>query len=236
MVGRQEGASGQAKITRGALYLLIATAVLSCAFLFAEGTAKEAMTEWLLATPQSVWSELKLWQLVTSPLVEPNFVSLLFTGFLLWMFLPTLERWWGIKRFLLFALYTSVAGAVAGTLVGLAISSIELQVVAGLSPFIFAGILAYGILFAEQSVRFFGVIPMTGRQLVIGISVFMAFFVIIGRQWAEGAANVAAMATAWLIVSGKWAPRLWWLKSKQKRMRRKLRVVRDGDSPKKYMN
>lgn len=230
------GRFASAQITVGALYLLVASAALSLLFLLSSGELRVEMARWLAASPTSVWSDFKLWQLFTSPLLETHFVGLLFQALMLWMFLPSLERWWGTKRFLLFALYTSLAGTVAGTLVGLGMPSAAGVFVTGLAPFIFAGIVAYGVLFANQRVQFFGVLPMTGRQLVIGISGFMLFFVIIGQDWARGAANVAAMITAWLITSGKWTPKLWWLKHKQKRIRKKLRIVRDDDEPKRWIN
>jgi len=235
--GKMMSGFSQAKISRGALYILIATSSLSLVFLLAGDELKAEMARALAASGHSVWSELRLWQLVTSPLLEPRFIGLLFQAFMLWMFLPTLERWWGMKRFLYFALYTSLAGSLAGTLVSAAISAHpSIAFVSGLDPFIFGGIVAYGVLFANQRVQFFGVLPMTGRQLTIGISIFMLAFVFIGQQWPQGAANVGAMVLAYFMASGKWTPKLWWLKRKQKRIRSKLRVVRDGDDPKKWIN
>ena len=73
-------------------------------FLLGNDELKASMAQWLVATGDSVWRDLKVWQLITSPLLEVQFISLIFQGFMLWMFLPTLERWWGTKRFVIFAL------------------------------------------------------------------------------------------------------------------------------------
>ncbi|HLU66457.1 MAG TPA: rhomboid family intramembrane serine protease [Kofleriaceae bacterium] len=228
---------GQAHITKGALYLLFASAGLSLIYMIGSDEIRAQLLGALGASGQSVWGELKLWQLVTSALLEVQLVSLLFQAFALWMFLPALERWWGMKRFLLFALYTSVAGITAGTLVGWLLGGASaLHLVSGLDPFVFAGIVAYGILFANQRVQFFGVLPMTGRQLTIGIIAFAALFILLGQAWAEGAALAASMILAWLLVSDRVSPRLWWLKAKQKRMRRHLRVVRDDGDKKRWLN
>lgn len=227
MAGRRQRRSfGNARITKGALWLLLASTALSFLYLLSNDELKSEMSRMLAASPHSVWNELKLWQLATSPLLETDFIGLIFQGFMLWMFLPGLERWWGTKRFLLFALYTSLAGVVVGTLVGLWVTTPVW--ITGLDPFIFAGIVAYGVLFANQPVQFFGVLPMTGRQLTIGIIAFMALFLILGGMWAEGAANVAAMALAWSMTSSHGSPKLWWLKWKQRRIRKKFKVV-DGD-------
>lgn len=240
---------GGGGISRGALYLLFATAGCSLVFLISTESAQADLAAWLIATDQSIWGGYRFWQLVTSPLIETNLISLLFEGLMLWMFLPALERWWGMKRFLTFAAYTSIPAVVVGTLVGLSIGAEGLTKVGGiavagtpingLDPFIFAGIAAYGVLFSDRKVQFFGVLPMTGKQLAIGISLFTLAFILIGQAWAEGAAMATAMIIAVLVTTGKLAPRLWWLKWKQKRIRRHLKVV-PGESKKKkkkrYLN
>ncbi len=194
------------------------------------------MATWLVATGHGVWGQGKVWTLATSPLLEPEPLTLLFHGLILWMFVPTIERWWGTKRFLRFALYTSLAGTAAGTIAAAFLPGGG--AIAGLSPFVFASIVAFGVLYSDRPVQFFGVLPMTGKQLMIGIVAFNALFVLLGRQWALGAAYAASMALAWLLVSGKWTPKVWWLRRKQARLRRKLKVMKGGaDSPpKKWMN
>ena len=231
--------TGQARITPGALYLLFATAGLSLIYFLGGDAIQARLLSLLAASGATVWGELRLWQLVTSALLEVKFVSLLFQGFALWMFLPALERWWGMKRFLLFALYTSVAGIAAGTVAGLLLGgTAQFALVSGLDPFVFAGIVAYGILFANQPVQFFGVLPMTGRQLTIGIIAFVGLFILLGQAWVEGAALATSMILAWALVSDRFSPRLWRLKVKQRRLRRRshLKVVKDEGKDKRWLN
>jgi len=231
---------GQGKITPGAKALLVATVAASLGFAVSPEGVRAELVRWLTATDESVWHSFYLWQLVTTALipVRPDgtldFVGLIFQGLMLWMFLPTLESWWGRNRFLSFALWTTVAGSVAGTLVGLALPGV--QAVSGIDPFVFAGVVAFGVLFSDREVRFFGAVPMTGKHLTIGMSAFVAVFIVIGQQWAEGASMAAAVLLAVGLTTGKFAPKLWYLKWKQKRIRRKLRVVRDDDDPKKWVN
>ncbi len=226
----------QLRITRGALWLLVAEVGLSLVWLLSTADVRVEMGEWLVATGHGVWGQGKVWTLVTSPLLEPEPLTLLFHGLILWMFVPTIERWWGTKRFLRFAAYTSLAGTVAGTAAAALLPGDG--AIAGLSPFVFASIVAFGVLYSDRHVQFFGVLPMTGKQLMIGIVAFNALFVVLGRQWALGAAYAAAMALAWLMVSGKWTPKVWWLRRKQAKVRRKLKVMKGGadDPPKKWMN
>lgn len=234
MAGEQQRGFGQGKITKGCLYLLAGLVGLSFFFLLSKGEMRAEIARFTAASGESVWIEFKFWQIFTSPFLEVEFIGVLFQGFMLWMFLPSLERWWGTKRFLKFAAVTSVTGVVVGTLAAVLIPSVpDAYPITGLDPLIYASIVAYGTLFANQPIRFFGVIPMTGRQLTIGISCFMLVMVVVGQAWAEGAAFVSAMLAAWLLTNGNWTPKIWLLKRKQKRLRAHLKVVRDGDKPKK---
>jgi membrane associated rhomboid family serine protease len=232
--GRRRIDWSQLRITRGALWLLFLEMGVSLGYLFLDKETRAEFASWVLATSTGVWSEGKVWTLLTSPLLQTQILSLFFHGLILWMFVPTLERWWGTRRFLLFALYTSLAGTIAGTLAGALLGGT--WVIAGLDPFIFASIVAFGVLYARQPVQFFGVLPMTGRQLMWGIIAFTALFVLLGRQWAMAAAYVASMGLAYLMTSGRWTPKLLWLRWKQRRARSRLKVVRGDDEPKRWIN
>lgn len=221
------------RITRGAMYLLFAEVGLSLVYLVSNQEARATMASWLLASSEQVWHQLKVWTLVTTTFMETDFVSLIFHGLMLWMFLPTLERWWGTRKFLLFALWTMLAGNIAGTLLGLVVGS---RALGGLDPFLYGAIVAYGILYSKQQVRFFGVVPMTGKQLMIGICAFMGLFIVIGQEWVLGASYVAAMVTAWMLVGSTWHPRLWYLRWKQRRARRHLGVVPGGRKRDQWIN
>jgi membrane associated rhomboid family serine protease len=221
--------SGQLRITRGALILLFLQVGLSLVWLLSDESVRDSMSLHLSATADNVWREWKLWTLVTGAILEPSFPSLLFQVLVLWWFVPTLERWWGIKRFFVFALATSLAGTIAGTLAALALDSPA--AVVGYDPMVYGAIVAFGILYGRQQVQFFGVIPMTGRQLMFGILGFVTLFVILGQQWSLGAAYAAAMGVAAMLATGKWNPRLWWYKWRHKRARQRLEVI-DGGKPK----
>jgi membrane associated rhomboid family serine protease len=224
----------QMRITRGAMYLLFAEVGLSLVYLLSSRDAQHHLASWLLTSADQVWREFKIWTLLTSAIIEVELISLIFHGLILWMLLPTLERLWGTRKFLLFALWTALAGNIAGTLVGLALGSAV--TLAGLDAVIFAAIVAFGILYAKQPVQFFGVIPMTGKQMTIGICAFVGLFIVLGQQWVLGASYVAAMVTAWMLVSSTWHPRLWYMRWKHRRARRKLTVVRGGGDRNQWLN
>ena len=44
------------------------------------------------------------------------------------------------------------------------------------------------MIYARQPVQFFGVLPLTGRQLMYGFIVFLLAFVLLQQKWEQGAA------------------------------------------------
>ena len=228
-VSRRPGAqidTSQLRITRGAMLLLFLLAGLSLVFLMSEEPGRRTLVEWLVPGADSVWREWKLWTLATGPLLETQFSSLIFQGLLLWLFVPNLERWWGTRRFLVFAAATSLAGSVAGTLCGLALGTSG--IINGLDPFLYAAIVAFGIIYAKQPVRFFGVLPLTGRQLMYGILGFLTLFVVLQGLWEHGAAFVAAILVAVMLTTERFNPRHAWLRFRHRRARAHLDVLQGG--------
>lgn len=221
--GFQQVDRSQFRITKVALGLLFALVGMSVVYGMSGDVARLRMYEWLVPTPDSVWRQGRVWTLVTGPFLETRIVALVFEALMIWMLLPTLERWWGPRRFGLFAAATALAGTVAGSLVGLALDSPHATT--GLDPTLFAGAIAFGILYARQPVQFFGVLPMTGRQFMYGMIGLTALFVLIGQEWQEGAAMAAAMLVAAGLATGRLDPIATWRRWRYQRARAHLTVI-----------
>lgn len=219
----------QIKITRGALIVMGLQLGFSLVFLLLDVQGRATLAEWAIATPSNVFERGRVWTLVTSPFFEVDFLSLVLTSFMLWTFVPTLERFWGTARFFRFTAITSVVGMLGGVLMGLALGT-DLPIF-GLSPFMYAAIVAFGIIYARQPVQFFGVLPLTGRQLMLGFMGFLVLLVGFGQLWEKGASFAAAMICAAIMVSKKWSPGLAWKRWRIARARAKLSVI-EGGAPK----
>ncbi len=220
------------RITRGAMIIAFLEVGLSLVWLLADKSSRLVLERWLVATPESVWSLGKVWTLATSALLETALLSLVLQLLVLWSLVPTLERFWGTPRLLRFAAATSIAGTVAGTLCGLALGR-EFPIT-GLDPFIYGSIVAFGIIYKTQQVQFFGVLPLTGRQLMYGFLGFAFLFVVLQGLWEQGAAFAGAIAVAALLLSKRASPAILWKRWRLQRMRRHLKVVRD--EPEKWLN
>jgi membrane associated rhomboid family serine protease len=216
------------KITPGAMVLAGIEIGMSLIYLLSTPDARRAIGEYVIATPEHVFELYRVWTLATSPFLEIGFVNLILHIVMLWMFIPTLERFWGTARFYRFFAITAIAGTLVGTLVGLAIG--QNAPIAGLSPFIYACVVAYGIVYGRQQVQFFGVLPLTGRQFMWGFLAFVALFVVLQQFWALGAAYAASMIAAALMTSKRFSPGLAWKRWRIARARRKLSVIEGGKS------
>jgi membrane associated rhomboid family serine protease len=222
---------GSLGITRGALIIAGLELGLSLVWLLSNVEARASIASYILATPHNVFEAGRVWTLATSPFLEIDFIGLILHIIVLWMFVPTLERFWGTARFYRFVAITSLVGTVVGTLVGLALGEMN-SAIHGLNPFIYASIVAFGIIYARQPVQFFGVLPLTGRQLMYGFIGFLILFVGLQQLWAQGAAFAAAMVTAALMTSKRWSPGLALKRWRIQRARAKLTVMQGGQPPK----
>lgn len=216
----------ETRITRGALVLLGIELGLSLVWLLADQPTRAKISAYLAATPENVFEHYRVWTLVTGVFLENQFISLLLHGFVMFMFVPTLERFWGTARFCRFFAVTALAGTVAGTVAGFLLH--RPMEISGLDPFIYASIVAFGVVYARQPVQFFGVLPLTGRQLMWGIIAVAGLFVLLQQFWALGAAFAAAMIAAALMTSKRWSPGLMLRRWRIARARAKLAVIEGG--------
>lgn len=221
------------RITRGALIVLALEVGLSLVWLMSNVEARKGIEDWLAATPSNVFEHGRVWTLVTSLFLEKSFLGLILHGMVLWSFVPTLERFWGTARFYRFVAITGIVGTACGVTLGYLINSNE--PILGLSGFIYATIVAFGMVYARQQVQFFGVLPLTGRQLMYGIIGFVLFFVVIQQFWALGTAFAGSMIAAAVMTSKKLSPGLAWKRWRIARARAKLSVIEGGKAkePKK---
>jgi membrane associated rhomboid family serine protease len=219
-----------ARITRGALIVAGLEIGVSLVWLLADRQTRGLLSAWLEATPENVFEHGRVWTLATGVFLERDFIALILHASVLWMFVPTLERFWGTARFYRFVAITSLAGSIGGCAMAAATGAMGMAV-SGLNPFIYAAIVAFGIVYARQPVQFFGVLPLTGRQLMYGILGFLAFSILIQQHWIEGVAFAAAIGAAAIVTSRRVSPGLLWKRWRIARARARLKVMTGGKPP-----
>lgn len=221
---------GKLGITRGALIVGLCEVIATVLYLAMDYGTRDEIAAYLVATPANVFEHGRVWTLLTSSVLQPSFINLLLHAFILWQFAPTMERFWGTPRFYRFAVITSIAGNLGGVLLGLVLG--RAVPIGGLDAFIWALIVAFGIVYAKQPVSFFSVLPMTARKMMLGFVGLAAAIVLFTQQWEQGAAWASAIAAAVVLTSKTWNPGLAWKRWRIARARAKLAVL-EGGIPKK---
>ena len=214
--------------------------------------SKDYFSEFFSMTPQYTIEYFFIWQPFTYMFLHSNSVMHVFFNMIsLWFFGSELEYRWGSRSFLTYYL---VCGLGAGLIylfgviaVGL-IQGVEPTVysipVLGASGAVFGVFLAYGILFGDRVIYFFGIFPMKARIFIMimgGIELVTLLNTGIGGGKVANLAHLGGIITGYLYL-------LWWTKRQQNRWnkgkkrkgRRNLRLVvnnsdADKDGP-KYWN
>ena len=123
---------------------------------------------WLgIWTPRS--GMFRIWQPLTYMFMHGSFDHLFFNMFSLWMFGAVLERYWGTRRFLFYYL---VCGIGAG-LLNLLVPGIHLSV--GASGAVYALLLAFGMMWPNEYVYLYFLVPIKTKWMIIGMIVLELF-------------------------------------------------------------
>lgn len=148
-----------------------------------------------------------VWQLVTYLFIHIDPMHLLFNMLGLYFFGPMFERTWGPRSFLRFLLLAGVGAGVVVVLAGLAIPAWD-EPTNGLSGAIVALVTAFAVMYPEQQVYFYGLLPIKGKHLVlIGIGLDL-LFALAGSNTSLPA-HLGGYGMGYLLVTGKWRPSRW---------------------------
>ena len=109
------------------------------------------------------------WQPLTYMFMHANFEHLFLNMFSLWMFGNTLENLWGSKRFLFYYL---VCGIGAG-LINFILPGIHVSV--GASGAIYALLLAFGMMFPNEYIYLYFLVPIKTKWFIIGLVLIELF-------------------------------------------------------------
>lgn len=156
-------------IIQGSIFLL-----LFLAQAFRLGIAEYSY--FLSLVPELVVKGFAYWQLVTYSFLHDGPMHFLFNALTLWFMGQALENVWGTKRFLQFYFLCAIGGGIVGVLAGYLFGDTRVPTV-GSSGAGFGLLVAFGVLFAEQTIIFF-IFPMKAKYLAMilcGLQFLLAF-------------------------------------------------------------
>jgi membrane associated rhomboid family serine protease len=131
----------------------------------------------LALTPQLVVGHFAFWQLLTYLFLHGGIGHLLFNMLSLWMFGSTLERDWGTRYFLKYYLLCGIGAGVCDVLANAVAGSWNTRTI-GASGAIYGLLLAFGVLYPNQTVLMNFLFPIRAKYLVMiygAIALYSAF-------------------------------------------------------------
>ena len=200
------------KLTRATLAIILANVLLYLLEQVAMAPIEVHFALWPIATPEALF---RPWQLVTYAFLhDPNGIThIFFNMFALYMFGPSLEQYWGPRRFLGYYLVCVIAAGATQLAVEYALGGGEPTI--GASGGIFGILLAFAMLFPRARILLYFAIPMPAWLFVAGYAVLELFFGVTGRQASVahfahlgGMLGGAIMMAFWRLSArgGGWRP------------------------------
>ncbi|MBR1792161.1 MAG: rhomboid family intramembrane serine protease [Bacteroidales bacterium] len=104
----------------------------------------------------------RIWQPITYMFLHASFDHLFFNMFALWMFGYILENYWGTKRFLLYYFVCGIGAALVNLLV-----VHGLHPTVGASGAVYGILLAFGMMFPEERIYIYFLMPIKAKWFVI---------------------------------------------------------------------
>ena len=130
----------------------------------------------LTLAPVAVVFHFALFQLVTYLFLHGNITHILFNMLALWMFGTPLEHEWGTRRFLKYYFYCGIAAGVCDVTVNALLGVWNTHTI-GASGAIFGLLLAFGVLYPNQTVLMSFLFPIKAKYMVMiyaGIELLMS--------------------------------------------------------------
>ena len=136
---------------------------------------------WSLST-----GNFHVWQPLTYMFMHGSFDHVFFNMFSLWMFGYVLENYWGTRRFLFYYL----ACGIGAGLIHMMLPGIHLTV--GASAAVYGILLAFGMMFPNERIYLYFLVPIKTKWFIIGMIVIELFEGIF--RTTDGIAHFAHLA------------------------------------------
>lgn len=182
----------------GLKWLLIANAVLFVIPVFFRGAVAPFLAP-LVLVPAEVVRELHVWQLFTYMFFHAGISHILWNMLALWLFGIELERLWGTRRFVRFYILCGIFAGLTVVICAYLFGGVGIPTM-GSSGAIYGILVAYALIFPDQTVLFGFLIPMKSKYfvMIIGAIVFLQSYMAASGTYS----GIAAFAALGGLVAG----------------------------------
>ena len=120
----------------------------------------------------------RVWQPFTYMFMHAGFDHIFFNMFALWMFGYVLENYWGTRRFVVYYLICGIGAAITHMAMSL-LFNMPMSPTVGASGAVYGILLAFGMMFPNERIYLYFLMPIKAKWFVIGyaaIELFEGFF------------------------------------------------------------
>jgi membrane associated rhomboid family serine protease len=174
----------------GVKWLLISNVVVFVLW-YVGGSALRGHFGLLALVPIAVIQHFAIWQLFTYLFLHGGMLHLLFNMFSLWMFGSPLERDWGTRRFLKYYFTCGVGAGLCDITVNALIGNWSTATI-GASGAIYGLLLAFGVLYPNQTVLFNFLFPIKAKYFVM---IYGAMALLGSLNVNSGVSNIATIVS-----------------------------------------
>ena len=173
----QYSPQGFSMLPSGVKHLLIINVLMFAATYVIERLGYLQITNMLCLWP--IGSGLfRVWQPLTYMFMHAGLDHIFFNMFALWMFGYVLENFWGTKRFVAYYLVCGIGAAITHMAMSL-IFKMPMVPTVGASGAVYGILLAFGMMFPNERIYLYFLMPIKAKWFVIGyaaIELFEGFF------------------------------------------------------------
>ena len=150
----------------GVKWLLISNTVVFLLYFLGGPAVRGNATVLLALSAEAAVRNFMVWQLFTYMFLHGGITHLLFNMLTLWMFGSMLERDWGTRRFLKYYFFCGIAAGVCVLIVNILIGDWGTPTI-GASGAIFGLLLAFGVMYPNQTVLMNFLFPIKAKYMVM---------------------------------------------------------------------
>jgi membrane associated rhomboid family serine protease len=155
----------------------------------------------LILEPYQVVYSFQIWRLISYAFLHDSAspMHVIFNCLMLYMVGTPLEERWGERRFFIFVATAIILGSLLVTIsyfLGISHAS-----VVGFSAATIGLVIAWGLTFSTSQIFLFGIIPITGKQLVL-MTIILEIFYAVSSNSISSAAHFGGIATGFIFCLG----------------------------------
>lgn len=191
----------------GLRWLLIANIGITVLDFILHASKADMFLQKLALVPVEVVQGFAVWQTVTYMFLHASIGQVLWNMLALWLFGIELERTWGTARFVRFYFICGICAALTVIAAAYVFGGTNVITV-GSSGAIYGILVAYGVVFPDQTVLFGFLVPMKSKYfvMIMGAVVFLQSYMSMAGGAGSGIAvfaSLGGLVTGYLLLRGR---------------------------------